>query len=300
MNTQRIAAIDIGTNTLLMTIADVSIHGEVTIIDDIHSIARLGQNVDSSRNIQLDAQQRASSILSSYKQRCNELNVEKIKAVGTSCLRDSANQTKTCTEFGQILGCEIEVISGEEEARLCFIGTVENNEPTTIIDIGGGSTEIISGYGDTIVFRKSLDIGAVRLSERYFKKLPASTANVQSAFDEVRALIQTIDKQFFFPLRVVAGTPTTLAAICLGLEHYNAQKIHNYSLGTLSVHIILRELLELTLDEIIEMPGVHKDRADILTAGTLILHEFLHHSDQLKCTVSTKGLRFGILKEMAL
>ncbi|MBS1537553.1 MAG: Ppx/GppA family phosphatase [Bacteroidetes bacterium] len=299
MKSRKIAAIDIGTNTLLMTIAEVFPNGEMTILEDIHSIARLGQNVDSSGKINDEAQNRASEILLNYKKRCNELNIDVIRAVGTSCLRDAINQKEVCHEFEHILGCPIEIISGDEEARLCFIGTVENDTPTTVLDIGGGSTEIISGYGNEIVFRKSLDIGAVRLTERFFKRLPASTNDVQSAFDEVRAIIGTIDKSMFYPLRVVAGTPTTLAAICLGLEQYNVQKIHNYPLGTLSVHIVLRELLDSTLEEIIEMPGVHKGRADILTAGTLILHEFLHYTEQLKCIVSTKGLRYGILKEMA-
>lgn len=299
MENRRIAAIDIGTNTLLMTVADVAEDGSMTILDDIHSIARLGQNVDASRIIQPEARKRAIAILINYKLKCNELNVQEIRAVGTSCLRDAANRDEVCTEFELALGSPIEVISGDEEARLCFVGTVENDAPTTIVDIGGGSTEIICGHGKEITFHKSLDIGAVRLTERYFRTLPPTTTQVQTAFDEVRATIYTIDKQLFYPIRAVAGTPTTLAAVTMGLDTYNPSKIHNYLLGALSIHILLRELLSNSLEEIRTIPGVHPGRADILPAGALILHEILNYADQLKCTVSIKGLRYGVLKEMA-
>ncbi len=297
MKNHRIASIDIGTNTLLMTIADVSADG-MTILADTHSIARLGQDVDASKTIQPEAVKRAVEILKRYKERLDELDVHRIRAVGTSCLRDAQNRDEVCKEFESALGCPVEVITGDEEARLCFIGTVENDEPTTVLDIGGGSTEIISGRNQEITFRTSLDIGAVRLTEKYFRNLPPTTSQVQAAFDEVREAIHTIDKELFYPLRVVAGTPTTLAAVCLGLEQFDAAKIHNYPLSTLSVHILLRQLADSTFDELISMPGVHPGRADILPAGTLILHEFLRYTEQLKCTVSVKGLRYGVLKEM--
>lgn len=297
MKNHRIAAIDIGTNTLLMTVADVSENG-LDVIGDIHSIARLGQDVDASKTIQPEAVKRAVEILGKYSDHLNKIGVQTIRAVGTSCLRDAQNRNEVCKEFEAVLGCPIEVISGEEEARLCFIGNVENDEPTTILDIGGGSTEIISGRDKEITFRTSLDIGAVRLTEKYFRNLPPTTSQVQSAFDEVREAIHSIDKELFYPIRAVAGTPTTLAAICLGLEKFDAAKIHNYSLSTLSVHILLRQLADSTFDELISMPGVHPGRADILPAGTLILHEFLRYTEQVKCTVSVKGLRYGVLKEM--
>ncbi len=297
MEHHRIASVDIGTNTLLMTIADATDSG-LDIIDDIHSIARLGQDVDASKTIQPQAVNRAVEILERYKERCSELGVEKIRAVGTSCLRDAINRDEVCAEFEQVLGCPVEVISGDEEARLCFMGTVENDEPTTVLDIGGGSTEIISGKGNEISFRTSLDIGAVRLTEKYFKNLPPTTSQVQAAFDEVREVIHSIDKELFYPLRAVAGTPTTLAAVCLGLETFDKSKIHNYPLSTLSVHILLRQLVDSTYDELVEIPGVHPGRADILPAGTLILHEFLRYTEQVKCMVSVKGLRYGVLKEM--
>jgi exopolyphosphatase/guanosine-5'-triphosphate,3'-diphosphate pyrophosphatase len=299
MTIRRIAAVDIGTNTLLMTIADVSTEGTFTYIDDIHSIARLGQNVDASKIIQPEARQRAVAILHTYRQRCKELEVDEIRAVGTSCLRDAANQREVCAEFETVLGTPIDILSGDEEARLCFIGTIENENPTTILDIGGGSTEIISGKGNSILFRTSLDVGAVRLTERYFQILPASSEQIQKATDEIQTHIQTIDKNQFFSITAVAGTPTTLAAVSMGLTSYNSTAIHNYTLSMMNVDSIARQLLRSTLDEIITIPGVHRGRADILPAGTLILYEILNYAGQRKCTVSIKGLRYGILKEMA-
>lgn len=297
---QTIASVDIGTNTVLLTIAQRSqSDGSLTILEDFHSIARLGQGVDSVRIIQQDAILRAESILLKYRELCAKYKVGSIRAVGTSCLRDAANRDEVCLRLSQTLGARVEVISGDEEARLCFLGSIENDFPTTIVDIGGGSTELISGKDGEIEYRTSIDIGAVRLTERYFKELPPSKENVNQALQDIKQALSVLPRSKMYALRAVAGTPTTLAAMVLKMPDFNADAIHNFQLYYEDIQTIASKLSQLTLAEIITIPGVHPGRADILLAGVLILTSIMEYSRQTICTVSTKGLRYGVLKEMA-
>ncbi len=297
---QTIASVDIGTNTVLLTIAQRSqSDGSLTILEDFHSIARLGQGVDSVRIIQQDAFLRAESILLKYRELCTKYEVGSIRAVGTSCLRDAANRDEVCLRLSQTLGARVEVISGDEEARLCFLGSIENDFPTTIVDIGGGSTELISGKDGEIEYRTSIDIGAVRLTERYFKELPPSKENVNQALQDIKQALAVLPRSKMYALRAVAGTPTTLAAMVLKMPDFNADAIHNFQLYYEDIQTIASKLSQLTLAEIITIPGVHPGRADILLAGVLILTSIMEYSSQTICTVSTKGLRYGVLKEMA-
>jgi len=298
---QTIASVDIGTNTVLLTIADVSpSHRTLQVLEDIHSIARLGQNVDSSGVIHEDSILRAQNILEKYRTMCEDQGVSVIKAVGTSCLRDASNRQYVCERLSDSIGTQVEVISGDEEARLCFLGTVENDFPATIVDIGGGSTEIISGKDGVIEFRMSIDMGAVRLTERYLKKLPATNADLQCAVADIQNALSSLpDSAAVYDIRAVAGTPTTLAAMVLQLTQFEATLINNYQLSYTDIDTIARKLSELSIDEIVQLPGVHPKRADILLAGVLILKEIMKFAGKTSCSVSTKGLRYGVLKQLA-
>lgn len=297
---QTFASIDIGTNTLLLTIARRDAErSKLTVLEDIHSIARLGQGVDAARIIHEDAIVRAETILLRYQNLCREYSVDSLRAVATSCLRDAANRIDVCLRLAAALGYPVEVISGDEEARLCFLGSIEDDSPTTIIDIGGGSTEVISGKDGAIEFRTSIDIGAVRLTERYFKELPASHECITQAQAEIRKAVSIVPHAALYPIRAVAGTPTTLAAMALHLTEYNADVIHNYCLSYDDIAARTSQLLSLTPSEIRQIPGVHPKRADILPAGALILRSILDYASAQCCMVSTKGLRYGVLYERA-
>lgn len=298
---QTLAAVDIGTNTILLTIAGrLSDDRSLTVIKDEHSIARLGQGVDSLRRIQEDAILRAESILLKYKELCDSLAVDSIRAVGTSCLRDAANRDEVCHRLSQTLGARVEVISGDEEARLCFLGSIEDDFPTTIVDIGGGSTELISGKNGAIEYRTSIDIGAVRLTERYFKELPPSKENIFLANHEILQALSIVPRDALYAIRAVAGTPTTLAAMILKLSEFAPEAIHNYQLMYSDVELMSSMLTQLSLEKILLLPGVHPKRADILPAGVLILKAILEYASASHCTVSTKGLRYGVLQDMIL
>ncbi|MBK9246903.1 MAG: Ppx/GppA family phosphatase [Ignavibacteria bacterium] len=295
----KFASIDIGTNTVLLTIAELSpINGSLTILDDVHSIARLGQGVDTTGKIAEEAISRVENILKNYRTICDEYSEITIKAVGTSCLRDASNSREVCDRLSLAIGVSIEVLSGDEEARFCYIGTVEDDSPATIIDIGGGSTEIISGRNGTIEFGTSIDIGAVRLTERYFNELPVSDEIIEYAKGEIYRALTSLPQFEFHAITAVAGTPTTVAAMVLQLKDYNAELIHNYQLYYKDIQQVATQLSTLTKEEIIALPGVHPKRADILLAGVLLLKSIMEFSGRNVCTVSTKGLRYGVLKEM--
>ena len=291
------AAIDIGTNTLLMLIGRKNSRGEWEILRDEHNIARLGQGVDSERKIQPQAVERAKQILSGYKKICEEFSVHKIRAVGTSALRDAKNRAEVCAELSSVIGAPVEVIPGDEEARLSFLGTIEGGERSTVIDIGGGSTEIITGEQYSVRTKISLNIGAVRLTERFFLSLPADEDKMYTAKNYIRQELSRVEKIRSGRIFAVAGTPTTLAAVDQNLPEFSADRIHGHILTGEKISALRSRFLSSTVEEILRLPGVHPKRADILPAGTLILEEILAFLGAESCRVSVKGLRYGILYE---
>lgn len=295
----KFAAIDIGTNTILMLIAEKQDGCSLKILRDDHSIARLGEKVGKTGIISQIAVQRAEEILTYYKSLCDSLGIQNISAVGTSCMRDAINSEDVRRHFEDILSAEIKVISGEEESRLTFLGTVESDNSCTVIDIGGGSTEFISGVNQTIFARKSLQIGAVRLTERYFSEFPATSSHLADAKEEIRKNLKTLPAEISGTLIGVAGTPTSLAAIDLNVQKFETEKIHGYILPFERVREISEKLLAMSMEEIMKNPSISPKRADILPMGSLILLESMKYLCADSCTVSTKGLRYGVLSEMA-
>ncbi|MES2767478.1 MAG: Ppx/GppA phosphatase family protein [Bacteroidota bacterium] len=291
------AAIDIGTNTLLMLIGEEQ-NSALKIIRDEHSIARLGEGVDAFKTIQPQAIERAVTIVKEYREICDELGVSEIRAVATSAMRDAKNREEVCEIFKNILKADIEIISGDEEAQMSFSGTVENSELSTVIDIGGGSTEIITGKASNIESRISINIGAVRMTERFLKDKPGSKERIAEAQEEIRQQLLKAGARETGIIYAVAGTPTTLAAIAQGLKDFSRKSIHGYVLKIETVNEILEKLLQSSLEEVLKIPCVHPQRADILPAGALILKEILHFLKADSCVVSTQGLRYGVLKSM--
>lgn len=296
----RIAGIDIGTNTILMVIGEKNEFGELVFLRNEHSIARLGEGVDKTHYIKPEAIERAKKILINYKKICDENNVLEIAASGTSALRDAENRDFVINELSAVIGTEIEVIPGEEEARLSFLGTIENNDPSIVVDIGGGSTEFIFGENKQIKYRYSVPIGAVRLTERHIKIQPAVEDNINEAKEFIINKLNNIDITLFKgELIGVAGTPTTLSAVAQELPIFKKDLVHNYILELNKVNEIFNTLKKLNVEDIKKIPGIHPDRADIITAGTLILLTVMRFLRTDKCKVSTRGLRYGILIDLA-
>jgi len=290
-----IASIDIGTNTLLLLIGEVQADGSLSIVHDEHSIARLGEGVHASKCINEKAIERASHILHRYKLICDSYKVEKITIVATSAMRDADNAEYVCSILSSIIQTPISIISGKEEAYFSYVGSKETYDNPTIIDIGGGSTEIICMDNDHTIQSISLNIGAVRFTEKYFSTYPPSIDSIQEAIAEIKTSLSQFTISVHSPVIVVAGTPTTLACIDQGLDEYHRDKVHGYILTYDAISSITDMLCTSSYYSLFSIKGINPKRADILPAGSLLLKSLLSYFAIEHCIVSTKGLRYGVL-----
>ena len=217
------AAIDIGTNTVLLLIASIDTRGQLATLVDEQRVPRLGKGVDESGNINRSALNRLIDVLLEYRAMIADHGVESITVTGTSALRDAANRQHVLHRVRAATGFEITVLSGEDEALLSYRGAVSGlaeGGSAVVLDIGGGSTEIISGEGESILFHTSRDVGAVRLTERFFRHDPPLPEEIQSALSTVRAAFADVPPFDETRCRLVgvAGTPTTLALLDQGIK----------------------------------------------------------------------------------
>lgn len=296
---KRYAAIDLGSNTILMVIGELNDDKTIKIITDAHSIARLGEGVDKTDIVNNEAKERGIEIIKKYKAICDEHKVDKILALGTSALRDAKNGSDIIDEFRNILGGEVGIIPGNEEANLSFAGTVDGNELCTVIDIGGGSTEFITGEGGTVLYKKSLNIGAVRITEKFFSQIPPKPDEIMNAVEFIVNSFDEIDADMIFPkMYAVAGTPTTISAISQNIREFDYDKIHGDVLEPERISSVLDLINSTPLQEIIDKFAIHPKRADVIAAGTLILKLAMEYFRIPNCIVSAHGLRYGILKKM--
>jgi exopolyphosphatase / guanosine-5'-triphosphate,3'-diphosphate pyrophosphatase len=302
----RLASIDIGTNTILMLIADVAIDGTLSVVRDEHFIARLGKGVDEHGLIQKETFQRVRRILSKLKSIADSNKVQHLIACGTSALRDAINRQEFIDFIREHLSIDIKILSGKEEAELTYFGAVSEylkDSPSgefAVLDIGGGSTELVAGSGSYTSSAVSIDIGSVRLTERILKISPPDNVDLENAVKFVQDHLRHISPLPSTTMLIgVAGTLTTLAALDLQLKTFDKTLINRYVLTTGTIERIFQELRHLTLDQIRGYPQIHPYRADILLAGILILRETLHKLNVSKIMVSDRGLRYGILLQTA-
>ena len=299
MDKQIYAAIDLGSNTILMLIAEVLSDGTFKVLTDEHSIARLGENVDKSGMICDAAIKRASEISHKYRAICDKYQVTKIAAFGTSALRDASNGSDVIKIFSEILNAEVKIIPGDLEANLSFLGSIENDDDCTVIDIGGGSTEFIAGNNSEVNYKRSINVGAVRLKEKFFAAHPPTDEEIKNAVEYLNENFKAIEfdsinKHFY----AVAGSPTAIAAIYQNIREFDYSKIHLFELNSEIINSVWQKILNSSIEDIIQNYNMHPQRADIISSGTLILKTALEYFKAEQCTVSVKGLRYGILKNM--
>jgi exopolyphosphatase / guanosine-5'-triphosphate,3'-diphosphate pyrophosphatase len=298
---KRVSCIDIGTNTALLLVADLDLSsGRVLPVAHHQTIIRLGQNVDEHKIIDHAAMQRLIQCLTEFKRISREHGAEQIIAVGTSALRDAKNRMEIIDEVVRACGIVIKTLTGEEEAALTFTGAVTGleglPEEITVIDIGGGSTEISMGSPGTVRHSVSLDIGSVRLTERFFSNQPPSETEFETAREYITREIEKAISPFFSArtrIYGVAGTLTTIAAVACGLETFDPEQIHDYPLTWGTVNGLLETLRHASLESIMQL-GIPEGRADVITMGTLILHQFMRLLGTEEVRVSIQGLRYGL------
>lgn len=299
----RVAALDLGTNTFLCLIADGNSAGIQTVHKDLMQVVRLGQEIDRTGRFHPEALARAKSCLESFKQEIQSYKVDKILAMATSAARDAENGDELF-KIGQELGIPIEIIPGEDEARITYQGAIAGKKSSDtkaylVVDVGGGSTEMILGKGSQIIFGQSADIGGVRLTEKFVTNQPICEAEQKliSAYirEQVAGVIAELKKHSIDEVAAVAGTPTSIAAIELG--GYDDKKVDSFFLSKGRLEFWNKRFAETTVQEKKEKYDLG-GRADIIYAGSLILLEILNELNMSGLTVSTKGVRYGVAIEM--
>ncbi len=303
---RRLAAVDIGTNTLLLLVAEVGAGGVRALRDEIR-FGRLGQGVDGSGRLSSEAIERSLGYLREYRELLDAAQVEAVTAVGTQALREAANADEFLGPAREILGAPVLVIDGEREAALVYRSVVHAFTDLAagdlvVADVGGGSTEVIAGRGGALRSLISLPIGSVRLTERHLHGDPATP-------DETRALLADIDGHLgrldpalagSAPALVgTAGTATTLAAVEQKLRAYDADKVQGFRLSRPAVERQLARYLELTVAEKRRLPGLEPQRADVIAAGAAIYARLAVHLDAPQLVTSDRGVRWGALLELA-
>jgi len=306
MSPRRSAFIDIGTNAILCLIVEIGDGGQFSVLEDLAEIPRLGEGVDQTKRIGAAGEQRSTEVLEGYLSQCRSLGVEEIFAVGTSALRDARNSGEVLARLGARLGFEIRVISGEEEAAYSFLSVQRGlslaGQELLVIDVGGGSTEFIRGDDSGMTEALSVDLGAVRLTERLLRSDPVKP-------EEYEGMVALIDRELA-PLREcwresgssltlvgIAGTFTTLAAVEKKLTRYSHSEVHGSRLTLAEVRRQARLFREQTIDERKKVPGLEPKRADVILAGACLIERimtFFHTQDVI---VSDQGVRYGLLYE---
>jgi len=276
----RVAAFDCGTNSLRLLVADVDPRGgTVTDVDRRMEIVRLGAGVDRTGRIAPDAMVRAMAVTREYARLCRELGVQRIRYVATSATRDAANSDEFMDGVQGLVGVVPEVISGEEEAHLSFLGATngigpEREPPYLVVDIGGGSTEFVMGTSHGVLASLSVDVGCVRMTERHLagdppsaQEIAAASTDIDEAIDRAAGAVPLSKARTLIGL---AGSVTTITAHALRLAHYDAARIHLSVLPAEQILASCDTLLGATRKQRLAMSFMHAGRVDVIGAGALV------------------------------
>ena len=306
MTGKRVAAVDCGTNSIRLLVADLDpATGAETEIDRRMEIVRLGQGVDATGRFAEEALARTFAACEQYAQVIRELGAGEIRFVATSATRDASNREVFVAGVRERLGVAPQVVSGDEEAALSFRGATQalagdpagHATPYLVVDIGGGSTEFVLGDG-AVAAARSVDIGCVRMTERHLKGDPPTAEQIAAATSDIDAAIdlaaQTVDLAQARTLVGLAGSVTTVAAIALGLEHYDRDRIHLSRIPAEQVRQTAAELLAMTRAERAALSVMHPGRVDVIGAGALVLSRIVERLGLPEVVVSEHDILDGI------
>jgi exopolyphosphatase/guanosine-5'-triphosphate,3'-diphosphate pyrophosphatase len=294
---KRVAVIDVGTNSTRLLVADV-LDGRVSPLERQSTVTRLGRGVDLSGHLSAEAIEDVCTAIGGYIEIIEELGAGTIDAIATSAVRDADNGSAFIAELRERFALSARVLDGEEEARSTYLGSTSETlptEPTLVVDIGGGSTELIVGSGREISFHDSLQVGVVRHTERHFTSDPPTAGEMEALAADVRGLIEgSLDGGVEARHGIaVAGTPTSLAAVELRLEPYDPSRVHGHVLALPLIQRMLSQLASVPLAERVEIAGLHPDRAPNIVAGVVILIETMRAFGLEEITVSEHDILYG-------
>jgi exopolyphosphatase/guanosine-5'-triphosphate,3'-diphosphate pyrophosphatase len=304
-DSNRVAVIDIGTNSTRLLVADVA-DGHVEEVDRRTRVTRLGRGVDLSGNLATEAIEAVCEVLAEYVAAYEQLGATTVDAIATSAVRDASNGDAFIAELRERFALTARILDGEEEALLTYRGATAEHPPperVVVIDIGGGSTELIVGAEAEIDFHTSLQAGVVRQTERHLATDPPAPAELEELARDVLGLLT--DALAAHPEAqaesgiAVAGTPTSLAAIDLRLDPYDPRRVHGHRLFLDSIQHMLSELASLPLAERREVVGLHPDRAPTIVAGVVILIEAMRAFGLSEVIASEHDILHGAAIEAA-
>jgi exopolyphosphatase/guanosine-5'-triphosphate,3'-diphosphate pyrophosphatase len=293
----RVAVIDVGTNSSRLLVADVD-DGRVAPVVRRSRVTRLGRGVDLSGRLSAEAIEDVCAAIGEYVEAIRELGVERVDAIATSAVRDAGNGAAFVAELRERFALSARILDGEEEARLTYLGATSEqvpSAPTLVIDIGGGSTELIVGSGREIAFHTSLQVGVVRHSERHVASDPPAAIELEALASDVRGQIEVAVAGAPAAAEgvAVAGTPTSLAAVEMELEPYDPLRVHGHQLTLPAIQRMLSQLASVPLAERVEIPGLHPDRAPTIVAGVVVLVETMRAFGLDRITVSEHDILYG-------
>ena len=296
----RVAAIDCGTNSIRLLIADIA-GGNFKEVLRTMEIVRLGQGVDQNKAFHPDAIDRTLKAVELFRDQIATKGVEKIRFCATSATRDATNRNLFTDGVREILGIEVEVIPGEEEAELSFIGATkelrQSDAPFLVVDIGGGSTEFVFG-SERVDFAKSVNIGCVRMSERHLNTQPPSMAQIAQAIIDIDIAITqaaaVVPITTAKTLVAVAGTATTVAAAALELTDYDRHLIHLSRISSEKVHKVAATFQSMNKDQIASLGFMHPGRVDVITAGSLVLSRIMAATGATEFVASESDILDGM------
>jgi exopolyphosphatase / guanosine-5'-triphosphate,3'-diphosphate pyrophosphatase len=305
----RVATIDIGTNTVLLLVADRREDGSFIAVEERATITRLGEGVDVARRFSPLAIARTQACLDEYAIVVRALSTDRIAVVGTSAMRDAAGGEELLAHVEATLGVPVRVISGNDEARLTFLGSlgglaIADGTDVAVFDIGGGSTEVVLGTLEggrpSIEYSSSFDVGSVRLTERHVTTDPPNPTEQSAIIGAVREAFHEVPKLKRGQTPVgIAGTMTTLAAVSLRLPSYDGARVHGYTMSRAELARVVGELASFPIAERRAVAGMEPKRADVIVAGGLIALALLEHWDAREVRVSDRGVRWGLAEELA-
>jgi exopolyphosphatase / guanosine-5'-triphosphate,3'-diphosphate pyrophosphatase len=302
----RLAAFDVGTNSTRLLVADVEDGRVVAEHARETTITRLGKGVDRTGRFDPAALRRTLDVLAGYEATCRRLGVWRRRVVATSATRDAANRQDFLDGVRALLGVDAEVLSGQAEAATAYRGATHDlpgEERTLVVDIGGGSTELILGMHGEPEAMVSLDLGCVRLHERHLHTDPPTAAEIAALRADAAARLalvaDTVDPASAERVVGVAGTITTVTAIGLGLHAYDPRRIHRSALGAADIAAVAEKLAAMTVAERAALPVMAKGREDVIAAGALLLDELVRTFRFPRVIASETDILDGVLLVLA-
>jgi exopolyphosphatase / guanosine-5'-triphosphate,3'-diphosphate pyrophosphatase len=284
----RVAAVDLGTNTTRLLVADVA-DGRVEEVEKRLTITRLGEGVDARRRLLPLPIARVRNCLAEYRRAAEALGAERILLIATSAVRDAENGEAFLGEIEWSYGFATRLLTGDEEARLVRRGVGEVGAETLILDVGGGSTELIAGN-----WHESIDMGSVRMTERFLPSDPPTDRELEACAAAVCSLLaERLPELAVRDAIGVAGTVTTLAALDLGLAEYDADRVHGHRIPAASVDEQLQRLAALPVAERREVPALEPERAPVIVGGAVVVREVMRHFGLEELEASERDILHG-------